>query len=408
MAHYRRSECLSRLAEEGLCLVRSAKSNSGYHGVYWAGNRGGCDLYSASLYVPSTTGAPGSKTQTFFGQYGSAAGAALVVARELGPEGCAAAQAAEDAALAKRREDELSAKPEVRQAQAAAAVRQAAAEGLTLVRSSACFSGFYRVNHDSRHTHRKPYFVDQTGSHGKRVKSVYGRYKTAEEGALDVARLLGSKESAAMDYRLNTPAEVLLEQQLEDLQPQRDAALRAAVAEGLTLERAKTDSGFFSVYTWGSKNKQPRGRAMRYTAKVYIGRRAGSGTFENLGVYDTALEAAVAYARGRKEEEDAARALLEGEEDDDGPKGEAELAAERLVAETGLKLFLSAQSSTGYLGVTRASKGGQEQYWARHTSHTIGRYASLIEAAVAYAQHREQIDGDDSQEAKAKAAEKAA
>ena len=168
----------------------------------------------------------------------------------------------------------------------------------------------------------------------------------------------------------------------------------AAEAEGLRLHidmKGSNSTGYLGVST-----EQRGGK--------YLARYAN----KNLGVYDTALEAAVAYARGRKEEEDAARALLEGEEDDDGPKGEAELAAERLVAETGLKLFLSAQSSTGYLGVTRssASKGGQ--YWARHTSHTIGRYASLIEAAVAYAQYREQIDGDDSQEAKAKAASKAA
>ena len=76
----------------------------------------------------------------------------------------------------------------------------------------------------------------------------------------------------------------------------------AAEAEGLRLHidmKGLNSTGYLGVSMSHEK---------------YLARYAN----KTLGCYDTALEAAVAYARGRKEEEDAARALLDGVDDDDG------------------------------------------------------------------------------------------
>jgi len=128
--------------------------------------------------------------------------------------------------------------------------------------------------------------------------------------------------------------------------------------------------------------------------------RAG-GRQVSLGTFDTAVEAAVAYARvvGQAEVAGAggpvwvAAAAAEGAEGAPEEEEAAEAAGTAAVSAAaplateaeGLRLHLSS-SSTGYKNVWRRASG---RFWAKHSvdgrQDTIGTFATAVEAAVAYA-----------------------
>ena len=126
-------------------------------------------------------------------------------------------------------------------------------------------------------------------------------------------------------------------------------------AEGLKLHlSSKSSSGYLGVY------KCPRDNG------TYEARDTRNSEFKSLGIYDSALEAAVAYARRV------------------GPPKEFE----GLVQEAeGFHLHLSrrSNSTTGYTGVYM----DDGKFKARHAvdGTTIGRFDTVVEAAVAYARH---------------------
>ncbi len=180
------------------------------------------------------------------GSFDTAPEAALHVSRFLGPEGsAAAAQPAKPAQPAQ---------PGMSEAEVRAAVE---AEGLTLVpsTSSTGFKGVYA----SAKT-----FAAQVSSGGKLHN--LGSFDTAPEAALHVSRFLGPEGSAAAAQPGMSEAEV-----------------RAAVeAEGLTLVPSTSSTGFKGVSADGNK----------FGASIYF-----NGKLSWLGMFGTALEAALHYAR---------------------------------------------------------------------------------------------------------------
>ena len=111
----------------------------------------------------------------------------------------------------------------------------------------------------------------------------------------------------------------------------------------------------------------------------YQARQKSGGKCTNLGRYDTAVEAAVAYAK---------HVASAGGGDDDDEEGMAD----------DYELLPSSKNSTGYLGVTLTAG----RYQARHKSGgkkvNIGVYDTAVEAALAYARHVQSAGGDEEEE----------
>ena len=141
---------------EGLTLLPSASSNTGYKGVSF--NRDRPKPYKVQV-------TRGGKQATL-GFFATAEEAALCYARS--PEGQAAAAAP----------------PEPRPTAAEQALRQAETEGLTLLRSESGSTGYRGVSFDSR-AKSKPYKAEVRRG-GKKVHLGYNT--TPEEAALHVAR----------------------------------------------------------------------------------------------------------------------------------------------------------------------------------------------------------------------------
>ncbi|EOD17984.1 hypothetical protein EMIHUDRAFT_195991 [Emiliania huxleyi CCMP1516] len=136
---------------------------------------------------------------------------------------------------------------------------------------------------------------------------------------------------------------------------ERQAAAVAREAEGLRLHLSSNSTGYRGVW------RQASGR---FQAKCSVdGREVGLGTF------DTAVEAAVAYARAAGEYQPPAQ-----------PPPTVATEAE------GLRLHLSSSNSTGYKGVYELASG---RFKAEHKvdgrTVYLGTYDTAVEAAVAYA-----------------------
>ena len=109
---------------------------------------------------------------------------------------------------------------------------------------------------------------------------------------------------------------------------------------------------------------------------------------ESLGTFDTAVEAAVAYARN-------VQSLGLDEEDYVERVTEADKFGERVTEVDGLRLHLAEErqshgpiNRSGYLGVRALSSGRFVAQHNRHGNHTsLGTFESAVEAAVAYAKH---------------------
>jgi len=137
-----------------------------------------------------------------------------------------------------------------------------AAEGLTLVRSSKNATGFFNVRRNGR------LFEARVSS-----KDSLGYFETAEEAALRYARHLGPEASAE---KAGPPAALPA-----PVMTSRDVR-RAADAEGLTLVRANNVSGFLNV---------------RRNGRLFEARVRERGVQKTLGWFESADEAALAYAR---------------------------------------------------------------------------------------------------------------
>eukprot|EP00964_Phaeocystis_antarctica_P104231 scaffold69374_cov57-Phaeocystis_antarctica.AAC.3 len=223
---------------EGLTLL-VAETKTGYFGVCLA-NPG-----RPKPFVAQVT--RGDK-MVHLGRFATAEEAALCIARS--PEGQAAAQKAAAAAPPLTGEE---------------ARQQAQAEGLTLL-VGANKTGYFGVTHQSGMA--KPYQakVKRGG------KTVYlGRFATAEEAALCVARSPEGQEAA----KRPVAAPPLTSEE----------ARQQAQAEGLTLLVANNKTGYYGV------NHQPS-RSKPYEAKVS---RGGKPVY--LGSFATAEEAALCVAR---------------------------------------------------------------------------------------------------------------
>ena len=147
-----------------------------------------------------------------------------------------------------------------------------------------------------------------------------------------------------------------------------EEALRQAEAEGLTLLRSASSTGYQGV-TFDSNGK----------ARPYQARARRGGKSVSLGYFATAEEAALCYARS-PEGQEAAAALA--------PPMTADEALRQAEAE-GLTLLQSESGSSGYKGVAFNSRGKAKPYralvWRRGQQVFLGCYATAEEAALCVA-----------------------
>ncbi|EOD40904.1 hypothetical protein EMIHUDRAFT_454128 [Emiliania huxleyi CCMP1516] len=131
-------------------------------------------------------------------------------------------------------------------------------------------------------------------------------------------------------------------------------------AEGMELHLCPTSqSGYKGVWNTGKKN-------LRYEAA------AGS---HRLGRFETAVDAAVCYAKYTASGAEAASKW-------------AAPAAGLVTEAEGLRLHLAAGTATGYAGVWTTGKVARP-FEAVAGGKRIGRFASVVDAAVCYARHLE-------------------
>jgi len=236
------AEAALRQAEaEGLKLLRSDSSSTGFQGVVFKSNRP--SPYQARVKRDGR--------EVTLGTFLTAEEAALSIARSR--EGQAAAAAP----------------PEPPPLTAEEALQQAEAEGLTLLRSESGSTGYNGVSFDST-CPNKPYKA-QVRRGGKQV--YLGNHATPEEAALSYTR--SPKAQAAVAAAAAAPPPMTAE-----------ASVRQAEAEGLTLLRSDSSTGFKGVYFKSTYKSNP------YRAEVSRG-----GKQEFLGCFATAEEAALHVAR---------------------------------------------------------------------------------------------------------------
>jgi len=323
---------LRQAEREGLTLLRSESSSSGYKGVCFD-RRLPSNPYKLRFRR-------GGKIVTL-GYFATAEEAALCYART--PEGQATAAAPPVPPLMTAEE----------------ALRQVEEEGLTLVRSAGSSTGYKGVRFNSRYK-SKPCEV-QAWLGGTKVH--LGRFATPEEAALHLARASAAQAAAA------APPEPPITSK---------EAVRQAEAEGLTLLRSDSSSGYKGV-TFNSN----RNLAKPYQAHVYRGRsKVAFGTKVYLGHFATAEEAALCYARSPEAQTAAA-----------APPAPPPMTAEealRQAEEEALTLLRSGSSSTGYKGVafnTKSSKSSKSKsYWAKAwrggKNVSLGYFVTAEEAAL--------------------------
>ena len=302
-------EAVRQAEAEGLTLLRSERSNSGYMGVVFSSSIKG-KPYKAQLRRGGR--------QVNLGQFATAEEAALCQART--PEAQAAAAAP----------------PEPPPITAEKAVRQAEAEGLTLLRSESGNSGYKGVTFN-RSKKSKPYQA-QLRRGGKDVH--LGRFVTAEEAALCYARTPEAQAAAAAAQAAAAAPPAPPPMTAEE-------ALRLAKAEGLTLLRSDNSAGYKGVGVNRSSKSNPyayQSRARRDGKQVVFGRFA------------TAEEAALCYARSPEGRAAAA-----------APPEPTPLTVQETLQQAeaeGLTLLRSESSRTGYRGVSFNSSLKSKPYKA--------------------------------------------
>ena len=177
------------------------------------------------------------------------------------------------------------------QLRAAAARAAAAREGLALV-PAANICGFKGVTRNrSRRGGKFQAHVREAGKTAKARR--LGLFATAEEAALAYARHVGQERAAreaAAEARVERPQPLTAEQ-----------ARASAVREGVELVPANNESGF---------------RGVQHTHGKFNARVREGGRQRHLGYFDTAEEAALAYARRIGKERAASEAAAAGAEEE--------------------------------------------------------------------------------------------
>ena len=237
-------------------------------------------------------------------------------------------------------------------ARAAAARAAAAAEGLELVPSLSCGTGFKDV--------AKEYgkYVARFMENCKRYH--LGKWTTPEEAALSYARHLGAERAAAEAAAARAAASQPLT---------ADELWAAAAAEGLELVPACNEAGFKSVVEHYGK---------------YATRVRDDGRLRHLGSFATPEEAALRYARHVGAERAAEEAAMARTAEPEPLTADEALAA---AAAEELELVPSLSTESGFRGVFK--NGGRyvakimENGRLRH----LGRFATPEEAALRYARH---------------------
>jgi len=330
-------EAVQQAEAEGLTLLRSDRSSrSGYRGVLFD---------SSNKSSPYLARVRSGGRQVRLGSYATAEEAALHVARTAEARTAVAAAAA--------------APPKPPPLTAEEAVQQAEAEGLALLRSESSNSGYKGVSFD-RSNKSSPYQA-RVWSGGKELH--LGCFATAEEAALSIAR---TPEAAAAAPPAPPPLTA-------------EEAVRQAQAEGLTLLRSESGStGYKGVSFYGSCKSKP------YHAK---GRRGGKTV--HLGVFATAEEAALCYARTPE----AQAAAAAPPEPPPPPPLSAEEALRQAEAE-GLTLLRYESSSSGYKGVSfkglrNLAKPYQAEVQRGGKKVHLGCFTTAEEAALVFARASE-------------------
>ena len=193
------------------------------------------------------------------------------------------------------------------------AVRQAEAEGLTLLRSESGSTGYTCVSFNGS-CKSKPYKA-QLRRGGTMV--TLGYFATPEEAALCYARSPEAQAAAAEPPTLTA-----------------EEAVQQAEAEGLTLLRSESSNSSYK----GVSFKGSRNRAKPYQANLWR-----DGKLVHLGIFATAEEAALCYARTPEAQAAAA-----------APPAPPLMTAEEALRQAdveGLTLLRSASFRTGYKGV---------------------------------------------------------
>ena len=216
--------------------------------------------------------------------------------------------------------------------------------------------------------------LSQNGSTGYlHVYLVHGRFR-ARITAIEGGGCLGAFDTAveaavAVAKKLLEPTQSLVKE-----------------AEGLKLHLSnKSRTGYLHVIDQGSRF-----------------RASACGKF-HLGRFASAVEAATAVARWYLQdndnggEEDQAGAAEDEDEDDEEDEDEGVVTTEA----EGLTLHLSSQNRTGYLHVTRTgfSRFRAEVRGGTGAPLTLGHYDTAVEAAVAVARHRQNVEEEEKEEA---------
>ena len=294
-------EALRQAEAEGLTLVRSESSSTGYKGVSF--NSGRTKPYKAEVRR-------GGK-QVALGMFATAEEAALVVART--PEGRAAAAAA------------AAAPPAPPPMTAEEALRQAEAEGLTLLRSGGSM-GYKGVSFYS--SSKTKTYKAEVWRGGKAV--CLGSFATAEEAALAYARSPEAQAAAAAAAAAPPKPPPMTAEE----------ALRRADAEGLTLLRAESNSSGYKGVAFSSTTAK---------SKPYLAQVRRGGQAVSIGSFATAEEAALVLAR-TPEGRAAVAAAAAAAAPPAPPPMTAEEALRQAEAE-GLTLVRSERSNSGFRGV---------------------------------------------------------
>ena len=248
-------EALRQAKAEGLALLRSEGSNTGFKGVRFNSRRNKAKHFNSGTPKPYQAQAWRSGKTVTLGTFATAEEAALAYARS--PEARAAAAAP----------------PAPPPLTAEEALRQAETEGLTLVRSESSNSGYKCVTCYNGKSHKSSPYQAKVWRGGKEVH--LGHFVTREEAALCYARNTARKPEAQAAPPEPPPP----------LTPEE--AVRQAEAEGLTLLKSESSStGYKGVTIDRVKKSKP------YKALVQRG-----GKTVHLGSFATAEEAALCYAR---------------------------------------------------------------------------------------------------------------
>ena len=338
------AEIREAVKAEGRTLEPSSVNQSGFKGVYVSGSR-----FQAHLTLNGKAKSLGS--------FVTALEAALHVARFLGPDTSAAVAVAAAAATPVL----LISEAEIREA--------VEAEGLTLVPSSNNQSGFKGVVASGSRFHASCWHNGKSHS--------LGRFLTALEAALHVARFLGPGGSAATVAAAASATAVA-----STTQRMSEGEIREAVqAEGLTLVPS-------SAHKSGWKGVCASGK--HFIAKLWL-----NGKQHYLGQIGTALEAALHVARFLGPDASAAAAAAAAaataavEAAEAKPQGMSKAEVWTAVKAEGLTLVPSSTSQrasqSGFKGVAVSGSHFQANLYHKGKQHNLGRFDTALEAALVVA-----------------------